>query len=43
MLPLSRHRTIGVRNPRALAIGLGLALLVFADTGLFLLEHKVDA
>jgi len=42
MLPLRRYRTIGVRNPRALAIGLGLAFLVLTDAGLLLLEDKVD-
>lgn len=43
MLPLRRHGTIGEGNPRALAIDLGLALLVLADPRLFLLEDKVDA
>ena len=41
--PLSRDRSVGEMDPRALAQLLGLALLVLTDAGLFLLEDDRDA
>jgi len=42
MLPLRRHGAIGQMDPGALAVDLGLALLVLADPRLFLLEDKLN-